>query len=320
MVSLTKDIRESVERPFSHVAIEIVVVSTPSQRRQKYIITAMCLLPKFVVSEPSSNIRTSTVMEFLEKQVFLKFGRPSRILSDRGTQFTSTEYRELMEKLIVRVTHTSGYRPWCNGALEKVQGTLKSIIKFYVDRSPGEWSEWLPYAVWAYNTRVHSVTGYSPYYLLFGVQPMGEIDLKLGLVELTGAMAAPEGLPHVYHEKALKARQHAWNRMNIISAQLEKRVNKHRKSRKFELGEKVYALKMLKPSGTTTFNYEPYEGPFIIMAKGRNDNYMLSSSAWKTNRLWQCHGDRLVRCHERPDAYIPVANLDAQEESSLAEK
>jgi hypothetical protein len=52
--------------------------------------------------------------------------------------------------------------------VERVNRTLADIIASYVSEEPSKWSEFFPSATFAYNTAVHSSTGYSPFYLMYG--------------------------------------------------------------------------------------------------------------------------------------------------------
>jgi hypothetical protein len=63
---------------------------------------------------------------------------------------------------------TTAYRPQCDGIVERVNRTLDDIIASYVSKEPTTWSDFLPSATFAYNTAVHSSTGYSPFYLMYG--------------------------------------------------------------------------------------------------------------------------------------------------------
>ena len=63
---------------------------------------------------------------------------------------------------------TTAYRPQCDGMVERVNQTLADIIARYVSKDPTKWSDFLPTATFAYNTAVHSSTGYSPFYLMYG--------------------------------------------------------------------------------------------------------------------------------------------------------
>ena len=49
-----------------------------------------------------------------------------------------------------------------------VYRTLADLMASYVSEEPSKWSDFLPSATFAYNTAVHSSTGYSPFYLMYG--------------------------------------------------------------------------------------------------------------------------------------------------------
>jgi len=52
--------------------------------------------------------------------------------------------------------------------VERVNRTLADIIASYVSKEPTKWSDFLPSTTFAYNTAVHSSTGYTPFYLMYG--------------------------------------------------------------------------------------------------------------------------------------------------------
>jgi len=63
---------------------------------------------------------------------------------------------------------TSPYHPQSNGACERFNGTLKSMIRSLLDRFPDSWDTALPWVLSAYR-EVHVETlGYSPFELMFG--------------------------------------------------------------------------------------------------------------------------------------------------------
>jgi hypothetical protein len=51
--------------------------------------------------------------------------------------------------------------------VERVNRILAYMIASYVTKEPSKWSEFLDVAAFAYNTAVHSTTGYSPF-LMYG--------------------------------------------------------------------------------------------------------------------------------------------------------
>jgi hypothetical protein len=60
---------------------------------------------------------------------------------------------------------------------ERANRTLADIISCYVKDNPHTWSDFLDVAAFI-NTAVHSSTGYSPFYLMYGREARGPDDLK----------------------------------------------------------------------------------------------------------------------------------------------
>ena len=42
------------------------------------------------------------------------------------------------------------------------------MLRLYVDRDQSDWDEWLPLCNMAYNGSVHSSSGYSPFFMMYG--------------------------------------------------------------------------------------------------------------------------------------------------------
>ncbi len=77
----------------------------------------------------------------------------------------------------IKAIRTSAYRPQCDGMVERVNRTLADTISCYVKDEPNRWTEFLDVAAFAYNTAVHSSTGYSPFYLIYGREAREPSDL-----------------------------------------------------------------------------------------------------------------------------------------------
>lgn len=71
---------------------------------------------------------------------------------------------------------TTAYHQSANGLCERLGKTLISIIRKFTEDQQRNWDEFLPYALWSYNTTVQESTGYSPYFLLYGREPVLTID------------------------------------------------------------------------------------------------------------------------------------------------
>lgn len=84
-------------------------------------------ITKYVIVHPMREAEAGKMVEFLEKQVFLKFSRPRIILSDNGKQFTSMSFKTRLAKHKITHMKTTFYCPMVNNA-ERVNRVL--IIYF----------------------------------------------------------------------------------------------------------------------------------------------------------------------------------------------
>ena len=98
------------------------------------------------------------------------FGPPQIILSDQGTEFCNKIVDSMLNAIGIEHSVTSGYNPRTNGMTERFNRTLIESLRKHAEMDVENWDKWIPYVVLSYNTRVHSVTGYSPYELLFGLK------------------------------------------------------------------------------------------------------------------------------------------------------
>jgi len=93
-----------------------------------------------------------------------------KILTDQGTNFTSEMFKNTCKLLQIKKIQTSAYHPESNGALEKSHRTLAEYFTHYINNDRTDWDEWLPYAMFTYNTTSHTATGFTPFELIYGHQ------------------------------------------------------------------------------------------------------------------------------------------------------
>ena len=100
---------------------------------------------------------------------------PKSILSDRGPQFISSFWQELLERVGVKSWLTSPYHPQGDGQTERTQRTWLQYLRMYAKEK--NWVSWLTPIEFAYNSAVHEATGFTPFSLsrtylpLTGMEP-----------------------------------------------------------------------------------------------------------------------------------------------------
>ena len=113
----------------------------------------------------------------LYNNYFSVFDFPQHLMSDQGTEFCGKVIAAMCSLLGVEKIWTTLYHPQTNGSAERVHQTLQCMIGKLDPEKRKKWLAHIGSIVIAYNSTRSLVTGYSPYYLMFGWRPRLPIDL-----------------------------------------------------------------------------------------------------------------------------------------------
>ena len=128
-----------------------------------------------------ANQKAPLVAKVLVENFFQHYGLPDKIISDQGTNFESDLIKELCGILGVKKIRTTPYHPQTNGSCERFNRTLIGMIGTLPEKEKSKWQSSLKALVHAYNSTVCRMTGFSPFYLMFGRSPRLALDIELGL-------------------------------------------------------------------------------------------------------------------------------------------
>ena len=123
---------------------------------------------KHILAYVTPDQTAKTVAKFLYGGYISIFRAPARLLSDRGTSFTSSIIEELCKILGVQQLWTMPYHPQTNGLVERSHQMIMCMIGKLGEDKKADWPSHLAEIVHAYNATRSAVTRYSPHYLMFG--------------------------------------------------------------------------------------------------------------------------------------------------------
>ena len=132
-----------------------------------------CYVQAFV----TKNHTARTTAQVLYNSYFSVFGFPQCLMSDQGTEFCGKVIAAMCSLLGVEKIRTTLYHPQTNGSAERVHQTLQRMIGKLDPEKRRKWLAHIGSIIIAYNSTRSLVTGYSPYYLMFGHRPRLPIDL-----------------------------------------------------------------------------------------------------------------------------------------------
>ena len=125
----------------------------------------------------TNNHTVCTTARILYNEFFWVFGFPRQLMSDQVSEFTGQVISELCDLLGVTKIRMSPYHPQTNGAVKRVHQTLRRMIAKMDPEKRAKWPSHLGPILIAYNATWSLITGYSPYFLMFGRRPRLPVDL-----------------------------------------------------------------------------------------------------------------------------------------------
>ena len=131
---------------------------------------------KYVVAYVVKDQTARTTTETLRNGYFGLFGVPAYLVSDQGKAFTGHIITHLCDLYGVQQLRTSPYYAQTNGQVERINQMIIRMISKLEEDKKACWSKHLLELLLAYNATHSAVTGYSPYYLLFGRRSRIPVD------------------------------------------------------------------------------------------------------------------------------------------------
>ena len=114
---------------------------------------------------------TTRVMIDQLKAIFCRNGFPTTIVTDNGPQFTSALFTKFLKANGIEQVKASPYHPQGNGVVERMHGTLNSVIARSVDKK-GNWAEIVPMCLYFLRCTPNRSAGISPFLLKHGWEPV----------------------------------------------------------------------------------------------------------------------------------------------------
>ena len=85
----------------------------------------------------------------------------------------------LIQEYGIQHQKSFAYMPQTNGAVEPVNKNIKRILRKMIETSR-DWSEKLPFALWAYRTSFCTSTGATPYSFVYGMEAVLPVEIERG--------------------------------------------------------------------------------------------------------------------------------------------
>ena len=136
----------------------------PEDRGKTYLLTIVDRFSRWPEALPISSINAETVAETFYDGWVARFGCPTTVTTDRGSQFESRLMARLHELTGSNRIHTTAYHPASNGLVERLHRTLKAALT----ASQQGWTRALPTVLLGLRAAVKEDLGCSAAELVYG--------------------------------------------------------------------------------------------------------------------------------------------------------
>jgi hypothetical protein len=108
------------------------------------------------------------LVEIYMSRIVCLHGVPKRIVSDRGSQFTSKFWEKLHESMDTKLNFSSAYHPHTDGQMERTNQILEDMLSACALKYGKSWDKSLPYIEFSYNNSYQASIEMAPFEALYG--------------------------------------------------------------------------------------------------------------------------------------------------------
>ena len=317
----------SVEEPFEIIHLDLIENLAKTKDGFQHILVIIDKFSKWPELIPMKTKDAQEMCAALMRYWVTHYGVPRSIIADGGKQFQSNMASILYAHLGIQGRTISPHHPQTNSQVERMNRVIKEALRNMVAENQKDWPDYLDSIAFAYRSAVNESTGFSPYQLLYGRQPVLPVDILYGEPSKVEAMERDEGK---YHLRLTTNLREAWKLAFSKNEEARKRqkeyYDKEAKDRAFEPGD--WVLARARPHTKKEIKKAlmlPLTGPFVVVRKTSESSYELKDARDKSEQpvlkrvnvidIIPFHRRTLARVEEEKD--IPVMVLEQMDLEEL---
>ena len=239
----------------------------------------------YAVPDVTSKVTAEQFLDFISL-----FGIPEKLLSDRGSSFTSDLFKNLCTRFGVSKLFTVSMHPQCNGLSEQINKNIKKSLSIFAQNT-AQWDNYVNYYSLIYNSTLQSATNEKPAYLHLGYDPLLPTDV-LNEARLVDYVSHTDFV----ERKAAELRytcDKVMNNLELAAESQEIYQHKRARYRDFEINELVYLYAPEQDRHLPTTKRRNFFGPMRITKKHNKVNYSIIN-ATRPGKEIKVHAERLI--------------------------
>ena len=269
----------------------------------KHILVCVDSFSRFPECHPLKTQTATEICDVLYNQVFCRYGMPEAIHSDRGAGFISQITARMCKMFDIRKMKTSSYRPQANSCAENFNRTIWKGLKAYCDKQD-RWSDYLQSIMLGYRSTVSAYsTQFTPYFLMFGRNIRLPIDNDLKPTDPEKRTSVDAYIDKV--TSRIKIMQEvATKNVEDNQTTYKEKYDRTAKPSTYVEGDLVWLYTPHVKPGTSSKMAIKYTGPYYVVRKISESNYLLNDCKTHKRLGHPIHSDRLKPCYNDRDVFF----------------
>lgn len=257
---------EKIEIPFHTIHMDHLGPFVRSKDGNTHILTVVDAFTKYLFVRAVKDLKSKTTIKTLER-IFYDFGIPARIVSDRGTSFTSAAFKAFCDAHGIKHVLNAVSCPRANGQAERFNQTvLNSLSSQNSQGHERDWDKCLGKVQWGINNTVNASTKKSATQVMFGVKMRDDLINKLNINVINDNNTSIE-----------KVREDVSTNIEVTQAKLKERHDANRvPAAKYNIGDLVkISRNNFDNNKQSTKLLSKFVGPYKVTEVLGNDRYRI---------------------------------------------
>lgn len=251
------------EQPFAQLHIDHYGSIDKTSSKQ-HILLVVDGFTKFVRLYPVKSTTSKETITCLT-QYFNNYSRPQAIISDRGTCFTSTEFKEFLKENNIEHVLVATASPKANEQAEHINRTLGPMLgKLTNNEKNKHWHKVITDIEYAMNNTVNKSTTQTPSKLLFGVRQRRKLTDEIAEYLETKVNTETSDM----NKNRIKAKENIERSQKYNKTYFDKH---HKKPYKYKEGDYIMIKNFENKTGVSKKLIPHMKGPYKIIKVLRND-------------------------------------------------
>ena len=296
--------------------VHIDTMYLPRAQGFRLLLHARCSLSAYPEARPIRSESARLIATFVFEDIMCRWGAVEEIITDNGAPFVKAiEYmRKRWGVMHIRI---SGYNSRANAVVERAHRSVRESLIKTCDGNESRWPSVLPAVIWAERVSIQRSTGYSPYRIAHGVEPLFPFDIAEATY-MTPPLDAPMTTEELLSVRARQLEKREEDLAAIADRLLKARqesvkqfIDAHRRQivdYDFEPGSLVLVRNSAVEQELDRKTKPRFFGPMMVVRRTARGAYILSELDGAVSKL-PFAAFRVIPYYPRSLASVPVTRV-----------